>query len=389
MVEKDYKIILGDCLETLKSLPDESVQCCITSPPYYGLRDYGTGTWVGGDPNCPHYRTSKYSENTCTVHKAMAEQGEPVGDAIYKTVCPICGAVREDKQIGLEETPEQYVEKLVEVFREVRRVLKDDGTLWLNLGDSYAGSGKGAAEYPENAKKYKQGTNRGMVGATATTKIPKQYEGIKPKDLVGIPWMVAFALRADGWWLRQDIIWHKLNPMPESVRDRCTKSHEYIFLLSKSNKYYFDYMAIQEATTTFDTVIRDRETTKLNNTPGRSHMGGLTHNDYEFRNKRDVWSMTTNPFHGAHFATYPEELVIPCVLAGTDEGDTVLDPFNGAATTGVVALKHGRKYIGCELNQEYIDISENRIKQEVFGQQIASETAFEGKDNFERFDLGE
>lgn len=453
MVEKDYKIILGDCLETLKSLPDESVQCCITSPPYYGLRDYGTGTWVGGDPNCPHYRTSKYSENTCTGHKAMAEQGEPVGDAIYKTVCPICGAVREDKQIGLEETPEQYVEKLVEVFREVRRVLKDDGTLWLNLGDTYNTS---SYKKDEKSNGYgKQGTNKGTYENVVTR---KTAECCKPKDLIGIPWMVAFALRADGWWLRQDIIFSKNNPMPEPVKDRCTKSHEYIFLLTKKPHYKFNYESIQEVATGYDgrkdtlhkgspkyaetEIVPGQSIQSLAKSPHERwkfkeandvlnslkqayggetvrvdsgiKFGGNKYGDSDdphyqtysgdswqqklvvtedglvpVRNKRSVWNINLKPFSGAHFATYPEELVIPCVLAGTDEGDTVLDPFNGAATTGVVALKHGRKYIGCELNQEYIDISENRIKQEVFGQQIASETAFEGKDNFERFDLGE
>ena len=208
-------IIQGDCLKVLKTLPDGFVDCCVTSPPYYGLRDYGTGTWVGGDPKCPHRRLSKFSEKTQTGH-AQAELAGNVGDAIYKTVCPLCGAIREDEQIGLEETPEEYVDKLTQVFSEVRRVLKDDGTLWLNIGDSYyGGNSHDDTEY-------------------------------KNKDLIGIPWQLAFSLRKDGWYLRQDIIWHKPNPMPESVKDRCTKSHEYIFLMSKKPHYYFDYEAIQE-----------------------------------------------------------------------------------------------------------------------------------------------
>lgn len=246
------KIITGDCLEMLKTLPDESVDCCVTSPPYYGLRDYGTGKWVGGDPNCPHYRTTKVSENTATGHKAMMDTGHPVGDAIYKSVCPLCGAVREDRQIGLEETPEQYIEKLTEVFREVKRVLKDDGTLWVNIGDSYAAERGGSHQSAETLAGAKSGhtadgdiVNRGRFRGYNPTRNASAI-GVKHKDLIGIPWMLAFALRNDGWYLRQDIIWHKPNPMPESVKDRCTKSHEYIFLLSKNPRYYFDYKAIQE-----------------------------------------------------------------------------------------------------------------------------------------------
>lgn len=235
-------VLQGDCLEVLKTLPDKSIDCCVTSPPYYGLRDYGTAKWVGGDPNCPHRRMSKFSPRTITGHHQEELIGN-VGDAIYKTICPLCGAVREDKQIGLEETPEEYIEKLVDVFREVRRVLKDDGTLWLNIGDSYAGTGsKGDYKDP----KYAEGRNGQVVSLT------QSVAGCKNKDLIGIPWMLAFALRADGWYLRQDIIWQKPNPMPESVKDRCTKSHEYIFLLSKQPKYYFDYEAIQE-----DAVCKD------------------------------------------------------------------------------------------------------------------------------------
>lgn len=336
----DYidKVINGDCLEVLKTLPDESIDCCVTSPPYYGLRDYGTGAWIGGDPNCPHYRTTKRSDNTSTGHKAMMDTGHPVGDAIYKTVCPLCGAIREDRQIGLEETPEKYIEKLTEVFREVKRVLKNDGTLWLNIGDSYWGSGSRGWDFTDrftDASKLQKGSK----GTTDLHNLPKlvgNINGYKNKDLIGIPWMLAFALRADGWYLRQDIIWHKPNPMPESVRDRCTKSHEYIFLMSKSPHYYFDSDAMQEKATS-------------DNGDGK-------------RNKRDVWSVVVKPVKEAHFATFPEELIAPCILAGSPVDGIVLDPFFGSGTTGRVAVKYSRHFIGIELNPEYIEISDKRTE---------------------------
>ena len=239
----------GNSLEVLKTFPDESINCCITSPPYYGLRDYGTGKWIGGDPNCPHRRMSKYSPNTITGH-AQSELRGNVGDAIYKSVCPLCGAVREDKQIGLEETPEEYIDRLVNVFHEVKRVLKDDGTLWVNIGDSYYSNVSNNRNFLNEGGR---GSNNPMI------KRNKNFDSVKQKDLIGIPWMLAFALRKDGWYLRQDIIWHKTNPMPESVKDRCTKSHEYIFLLSKKPKYYFDNEAIKEPAKTFDNNIRDRD----------------------------------------------------------------------------------------------------------------------------------
>lgn len=291
-------IINWNCLEVLPTLPDESVNCCITSPPYWGLRDYG--------------------------HK---------------------------EQIGLENTPEEYVAKLVEVFREVRRVLKPEGTLWLNLGDSYARNGG------ENS-----GCNRELLHLEGKQKrmlsIPKG-SGLKPKDLVGIPWRVAFALQADGWYLRQDIIWHKPNPMPESVTDRCTKGHEYIFLLAKSQKYYYDSNAIKEPATYAGYDIGVSKNISPN---GITDFSNRT--KYSDRNKRSVWTVTTKPFPEAHFATFPEELIRPMVLAGCPEGGVILDPFFGAGTTGVVAVKNNRKYIGIELNPEYIKIAEKRISKE-------------------------
>lgn len=357
----DNKILCGDSLEVLKTLESESCDMCVTSPPYYGLRDYGTGKWIGGDPKCPHRRLSKFSDKTITGH-AQEELVGNVGDAIYKTVCPLCGAIREDKQIGLEETPQEYINKLVMVFREVRRVLKDDGTLWVNIGDSYWGSGSRGFDFTDKFSEA-SAIQQGSKGTTNLANVPKlvgNRDGYKNKDLIGIPWMLAFALRDDGWYLRQDIIWQKPNPMPESVKDRCTKSHEYIFLLSKKPHYYFNCEAIHEKTITRDDNIRDRETTKLNNTPGRTKMKGLTTNDYEFRNKRDVWSVPTQPVQDAHFATYPEDLVEPCILAGSMEGGVVLDPFFGSGTTGRVATKLNRRYIGVELNPEYIKIAEKR-----------------------------
>ncbi len=351
------KVIQGDCIDVLKTLPDGIVNTCITSPPYFGLRDYGTGEWIGGDSNCKHRRESKKSDKTITGHKNFdAMLG--VGDAIYKSVCPLCGAIRVDKQIGLEETPDQYVQRLVEVFREVRRVLRDDGTLWLNLGDSYAGSGRGpTGENGLGNQQKRQGFDSPKVV------IP---DGLKPKDLIGIPWRVAFALQADGWYLRQDIIWHKPNPMPESVTDRCTKAHEYIFLLSKSKKYYYDYDAIKEPSVCYGTDARSDcgniryEGKRTEDTTGKNGQDSfVTRNST--RNKRSVWTVSTKPFKEAHFATFPEELISPCVLAGCPESGLVYDPFMGSGTTAYVAKKLARHYLGSELNQEYIEIANRRI----------------------------
>jgi DNA modification methylase len=417
------KILKGDCLETLKSLDEQSINTCVTSPPYWGLRDYGTGEWVGGDPDCPHMRTTKISKDTATGHKAMYEQGNVVGDAIYKSKCPKCGSVRKDKQLGLEETPEEFVENLVRVFKEVKRVLRDDGTVWLNLGDSYYNyrPGKGQAL----SKQSVSNTDQDLPQDCARR--GNKIAGLKEKDLVGIPWRVAFALQADGWYLRQDIIWHKPNPMPESVRDRCTKSHEYIFLLSKNPKYYYDNEAIKE-----DAKSAGKKSDGFKGRQGGAEYhatgGGIGSEEkiYNKKNKRSVWTITTKPYKEAHFATFPTELIEPCVLAGCPEeicvdcgkpykrvmqkpkqleiernkrsglddrkvggvldkynrenppidlglqkqcdcetnetkGGTVLDPFGGSGTTGVVASKHNRNAVLCELNEGYIDIAEKRL----------------------------
>ena len=295
-------ILFGDCLETLKEF-DEKARCCITSPPYYGLRDYGG----------------------------------------------------EDYQIGQEESPEEYIQKLVEVFREVRNNLTEDGTLWLNIGDSYynyrPGKGQALVKQTVSATKQDLPDNCPRRG--------NKLEGLKEKDLIGIPWMLAFALRADGWYLRQDIIWHKPNPMPESVKDRCTKSHEYLFLLSKNKKYYYDNESIKEPAKDWGT--RDRTNGKYHNKgTGLQPHSGLT-KSYRTKNKRSVWSITNKPYKGSHFAVFPKDLIEPCILAGSQVNDIILDPFMGSGTTALVAKSLGRDYIGCELHEDYGKLIQERI----------------------------
>lgn len=271
----NYTVYSGDCRSVLASLPEESINCCVTSPPYWGLRDYGTET-----------------------------------------------------QIGLEDDPKAYVQELVSVFREVRRVLRNDGVLWLNLGDTYAGNNSRASN-----------NGRAGFGNPREGVFTRTGEGLKHKDLVGIPWMVAFALREDGWYLRQDVIWHKPNPLPESVKDRCTKSHEYLFLLTKSPNYYFDYEAIREPAV------------------------GATEDG--LKNKRSVWSVPVKPYKGSHFATFPIDLIKPCVLAGSPAGGTVLDPFGGSGTTVAVSIDNDRHGVAIELNSEYLPLIQKRIDEAV------------------------
>lgn len=296
------KILQGNCLDKLKELPAESVDTCITSPPYYNLRDY-----------------------------------------------------QQPGQLGLEDTFQDYIDNLVEVFEEVKRVLKPKGTLWLNLGDSYSSSPTGNI-----GKSKKQKSNMGSHKDFKRNKILS----LPQKNLIGIPFRVAFALQTAGWILRQDIIWHKPNPMPESVRDRCTKAHEYIFLLSKSPKYYFDNEAIKE-----DSAESSKARLKQNiaNQKGSDRVPGKNNGNMKAvggdkRNKRSVWTVTTKPFKGAHFATFPMDLIEPCVLAGCPENGTVLDPFGGSGTTGIVASNHNRKAVLIELNAEYIEIAKQRIQ---------------------------
>ena len=303
-----------DCLKGLKQLHDNSINCCVTSPPYWGLRDYGV-----------------------------------------------------EGQLGLESTPEEYASKMVEVFREIKRVLRKDGTLWLNLGDSYAGSGKGAWDNKEVQKEIYVPDKD-----SPQCKLKKVPQGLKPKDLVGIPWMVAFALRADGWYLRQDIIWQKPNPMPESVTDRCTKAHEYIFLLSKSRKYYYDHEAISEPYTSKAEKPRNKAKERYNDSykGGRWSEGVRDYYSAGKRNKRSVWTVTTKPFKEAHFATFPPDLIKPCILAGCPKNGIVLDPFMGSGTTGMVAAMYRRNFIGFELNPEYCKMAEKRIEPYLMQQTI-------------------
>lgn len=312
------RILTGDCRELLATLPERSVHCCVTSPPYWGLRDYGV-----------------------------------------------------DGQIGLEESVDAWVQEMVDVFREVRRVLRDDGTLWLNLGDSYA-TGTAGGRKPTSTGKHGYWENPAI-----SHRVNGRESGLKPKDLIGQPWRVAFALQADGWYLRQDIVWSKPNPMPESVTDRCTKAHEYVFLLSKSERYHFDADAICEAAVTDnnqppmgadvpgqppqrrrrESKARGEFNGKTNALPGREAFRAIR----DTRNKRSVWTVATQPFSEAHFATFPPALIEPCIKAGCPEGGTVLDPFGGAGTTGLVADGLQRDAILVELNPEYVEIARRRI----------------------------
>ena len=295
-------IEFGDCRDTMRRWAEQGMkaQMCVTSPPYFGLRDYG-----------------------------------------------------HEGQIGLEKTPEQYIAAMVEVFRCVRDVLADDGTLWLNIGDSYANDGKwGGSSGGKHAKALHGNTSIGRTKVTT---------GLKPKDLIGIPWMLAFALRADGWYLRQDIIWHKPNPMPESVRDRCTKAHEYVFLLSKSERYFYDSEAMKED------AVRGHAGSDFRKGKTAIHqenrISQAERADDGKRNRRSVWTVATRPYKGAHFATFPPALIEPCILAGSRPGDIVLDPFMGSGTTAAVAIEHGRQYLGCELNAEYGALQAERINE--------------------------
>jgi len=470
-----WQVLTGDCRDVLRTLPERSVHTVITSPPYFGLRDYGTGEWDGGNPDCRHSTGTPMRTNAKpTVPHAdrgptTFHGGGTRAEEFYRDRCDDCGATRVDRQIGLEPTPDEFVQALVEVFRDVRRVLRDDGTVWLNLGDSYAGGGGG---------NYGNGKNVVSQGGQQVTNVRNRPDwltnaGVKAKDLIGVPWMVAFALRSDGWYLRSDVIWAKPNPMPESVTDRPTKAHEYVFLLSKGPRYFYDADAIRED----DSGQGHPHRNVLDGQPSlepsnglRSAHGGLRTiegRNGAGRNKRSVWTIATQPYAGAHFATFPPKLIEPCVLAGCPErccsacgapwervvkrettardepgvpqgewsengvqrhraatraGDTssrtlgwmpscscglvvdgaseyenqlaaeqhaavkgmdaqrdlnhpaawrvvpkpdagaVLDPFAGVGTTGVVALRHNRSFIGVELNAEYADMARDRIR---------------------------
>lgn len=353
---------IGDNRAILRTLPESTFSCCVTSPPYWGLRDYGTRTWFAGDPSCSHAETTEHGPR----HPGQVEQTKwkdadaaGAGQTATTRSCVACGAWF--GQLGLEPTPEAYVANMVDVFREVRRVLADDGTLWLNLGDSYAGSRSG---------------EQGASGEMATRSVASQRcrvrvatrtaDGLKPKDLVGIPWRVAFALQADGWYLRSDIIWAKKNPMPESVRDRPTKAHEYVFLLSKSEKYFYAADEIAETATgraPGNKTHRGEEAYASGDEHHRTKSGLTKVGAKETRNTRSVWHISNEPFDDAHFAVMPTALVQRCVLAGSPAGGSVLDPFLGSGTVAEVAARFGRRWFGCEINPAYESMIRRRTAQ--------------------------
>jgi DNA modification methylase len=455
MVEPAYEYVdgflyHGNVNDVLAELPECSVDCIVTSPPYFGLRDYGTATWVGGDADCTHEvgrhmrggtldgKESNFQNNSMGSY---GDEAVKIGDS-----CPHCSAVRKDLQVGLEQTPEQYIARMVDVFRGLRRVLKADGVAWLNLGDTYwGGKGRSGAGSKKTHKTrtsktlQKEHTYIGEDGGFRPQDRPSDI--FKAKDLCMMPHRVAIALQEDGWWVRQDIVWNKTNPMPESIRDRCTKSHEYMFMLTKSKKYYFDNQSIKEPAVSKPHNSGNKSTGKIGTS---KRTGGQLEPDRVWasdgmRNRRSVWTISTRPYKGAHFATFPPKLIEPCILGGTSEkghcskcgsrwkrnlkrnidnktdtakslieaathmgipddkaklrigldrktpyeknpgyqllgfeptcdcdaecdADVVLDPFMGSGTTAIVARQHGRRFIGIDLNKEYLALANGRIE---------------------------
>lgn len=374
------EIIAGDCREELRKMDADSVHCVVTSPPYFGLRDYGTSTWKGGDPSCDHqpeesWFTKNFSDSS-TVGGGKNNQKAAAKRRWYGSngSCKRCGAIPVDKQIGLEATTDAYVAEMVAVFREVRRVLRADGTFWLNLGDSYNTAG-GVNNHGKNA----------ALGKSPRSKAFGSAPGLKSKDRMMIPARVALALQADGWWLRDEIIWHKPNPMPVSVRDRTTPAHEMVYMLSKSSRYFYNMEAMKEP-------IADSSRKRYAQPTIADQQGGAKQDAYEngfvgqrsrsrrpneilksladggseMRQPRSVWSIPTKPFPGAHFATFPPALVEKMILAGCPVGGTVLDPFGGSGTTGVVANQLGRNAILIDLNHEYVEMARERINGPLF-----------------------
>jgi DNA modification methylase len=417
----NWTIHQGHVLTELAKLPEESVQCCVTSPPYWGLRDYKIEPQVwDGEPLCQHQWSSLIPPRATSNWDSFNDYTKPgqiTGGGKRQTMassnqpghgsfCSKCSAWR--GSLGLEPTPELYVEHIVAVFREVRRVLRPDGTCWVNLGDSYT-----TRMFSHDSLRTVPVTNgewckEGQRGVFTPIQPPESFGKLKPKDLVGIPWRVAFALQADGWWLRSDIIWHKPNPMPESITDRPTKAHEYLFLLTKSQRYFYDAAAIMEpcqsgpsdvrkmqeqipriggkTLTADDPLYAANQNTNIDKKRGvggtirgsgnkerklggeadngrlNTHLGSsIPWEGTLYRNRRSVWTIATQPFPEAHFATFPEGLVEPCILAGSKEDDLVLDPFAGAGTVGLVAMKCGRSFVGIEINPDYVTMASARI----------------------------
>lgn len=351
------RIIHADVLHGLKLLKAKSVHCVVTSPPYWGLRDYGTAKWTDGDPNCDHVcnRGRQGAAGDRAARRFTAR-------VIFKENCSKCGAIRLDQQLGLERTPQEYIRKMVKVFRAVRRVLRDDGTLWLNMGDCYATGAGGTGGNPGGGKQGENWRMRGVMTPPNRMRLP----GLKSKDLVGMPWRLALALQRSGWYLRSDIIWHKPTAMPESVQDRPTKSHEYLFLLSKSETYYYDYEAIMERGSPATHARSGRVNPKaaaagVTGSKQNSSFSAAVKDVVELRNKRSVWTIPAEPFSGDHYATYPRALVDPCILAGCPEGGTVLDCFVGSGTTGVVARMRNREFVGIDVNGKTCEMARRRI----------------------------
>lgn len=400
-----WRILQGDAIEVLRTLPEASARTCITSPPYFGLRDYGTATWSGGDPTCAHRGRPKPRQDTTGSGPDKGRFAATRGTQPAKTAYAIpvrgtcsCGAERIDKQIGVEPTVDEYVGRILEVMEEVRRVLKEDGTLWLNLGDCYASDAFGGSI----SRVGLEGGNKGHIASRSARVAARRPYGLSPKQLIGVPWRVAFALQEAGWTLRADVIWAKPNPMPESVQDRPTKAHEYLFLFSKNSDttllwrardtrewstspdmnervpnekgepmprwrgftYFYDADAIEEpATGRAPGNVSHKGATAYESGDEfhRTKSGLVAVGARETRNKRSVWTVATRPFPEAHFATFPPALVRPCILAGSRPGDVVIDPFCGAATVGLEAQRLGRDFIGCDLSADYVEMGSRRI----------------------------
>ena len=357
---KNIKILQGNVFDKIKELKDNSIDCVVTSPPYWGLRDYGTAKWQGGDINCSH----SYGRNTRGGLTQFQKNNKgSFGDEAIKSGenCKLCGAKRIDKQLGLEPTYQEHIQNIVELFRIIKPKLKDSATIWLNYGDSYATTVNG-----RKAKEVKN-DDRAFVDKPFST-----IQGsIKPKDLVMIPNRIAIALQDDGWWIRSEIIWHKPNPMPESIKDRPTSAHEKIWLITKSKKYYYDADAIREPLASTSLTRLNQPNLKNQKGSTRANGGMKSNGNMKAvrpslgRNKRNVWTITTKPCKEAHFATFPKDLIDPCIKAGCPEGGIVLDPFGGSGTTGIVAAQNNRNAILIELNKNYIDIANKRIDKEL------------------------
>lgn len=374
VADPDFTLYQGDALTVLRELEAESVDCCVTSPPYYALRDYGTGRWEGGDEACDHTFQAGGTRSS-TLHVQSGEDPDALAArlerrlpaaATYRAVCRRCGARRVDEQIGLEATLSEYVARLVDVFAEVRRVLRRDGTLWLNLGDTYASKTRGSDLGWDKSRLTNPATQQ-KAAAAALRRTGERHrgkrEGFKDKDLMGVPWRVAFALQADGWWLRQANVWEKPNALPESTRDRPTTAHEYVFLLARSSRYFYDRDAVKESA---PWERWGRQTNGKYADVGKAQLIGDRRDELAAggeRNLRSVWTIPTQPNPDEHFALMPTALAELCIRAGARERGIVLDPFAGACTTALAARALGRRAVAIELNHDYCALGARRLQQ--------------------------